>query len=102
MFNCGAMKLHERMCKKNPKNKHKCFQYCKHLIKAKNSYGETTFSCDKNPEFSGKELHSYKLERYFKGRERIKKNGLTRMPLKCEFYEIEPGHDEEFINELNK
>ncbi len=33
MVSAGFMKLHERMCKENPKNKHQCFKYCGNLVK---------------------------------------------------------------------
>lgn len=82
MFNKGAMKLHERMCKKNPENKHKCFQYCRHLQKEEGING-FYFYCDK----VNKELYSYKLERFKHKADRLK--GLTRMPLECEYYEID-------------
>jgi len=97
IISAGSMKLHERMCKKNPNNKHKCFQYCKNLIledgeRRTSEYGEEyiiekSFLCEK----TGKELYSYKLERYKTNAKRIEK--LTRMPLECEFYEAKQGHD---------
>lgn len=95
MFNKGAMTLHERMCKENPKNKHKCFQYCKYLYGERDSYdGEFHFSCENiKCGMYEKNLHSYKLEREYHGKKRIKENGLIRMPLECEHYEIESGHD---------
>lgn len=95
MFNKGAMALHERMCKDNPKNRHKCFQYCKHLYRERNSDdGEFYFTCENSGcEMYEKDLHSYKLERNKEGKKRIVENHLTRMPIECEHYEIESGHD---------
>jgi len=98
MVSAGFMKLHERMCKKNPNNQHQCFKYCKHLIKEqfdiKDGYGhnigssEISFTCAKIPDI---EMYSYKLERYSSKSGRI--SGLTRMPLECELYESLDGHD---------
>ena len=93
MFRKGSMSLHERMCNKNPNNRHKCFQYCKYL------YGERTdgkyyFTCKKEEcGMFGQDMHSYKLERNYIGKERIEDEKLRRMPLECEYYEIEEGHE---------
>ena len=96
MLNKGSMSLHERMCKYNPKNRHKCFQYCRFLNKETDE-GEIVFYCGNDDcDFSDKGLYSYKLERFEEGRERAK--SMTRMPLTCEYYEIEDGHDEDYIN----
>lgn len=103
MFGKGAMVIHERMCNKNPKNRHMCFKYCKHLDRVPNElvdeYGDSynggsKFICKK----TGKEMYSYKLER-FKKNEYRKKN-KTRMPLKCDFYEIGNGHEDDFIQKI--
>lgn len=98
MVSAGFMKLHERMCKKNPKNQHKCFLYCKHLVKDQepirdedgNVCGmlEASFACTKKPNI---ELFSYKFERYKSNELRCK--GMTRMPLECDLYETMEGHD---------
>jgi len=89
----GAMSLHERMCNYNPKNDHKCFQYCKFLNKEQdNSTRETLFYCgNEKSEFLFLDLYSYKLERFYFNKHRI--IGKTRMPLKCDHYEIEGGHE---------
>ena len=93
MFNKGAMSLHERMCKGNPNNKHKCFQYCKYLH-GERSDGEYYFTCENSKcDMYAKDLHSYKLERGYRGKRKIKMDNLTRMPLECEHYEIESGHE---------
>ena len=89
----GAMTLHERMCKSNPKNNHKCFQYCRFLNKdGDGQTGETIFYCgNKNSIFYFKDLYSYKLERFCFNKERISK--MTRMPLECKHYQIENGYE---------
>lgn len=94
----GSMALHERMCKKNPKNQHQCFKYCVNLIKEqfditdedgyKCGASEITFTCLKKPDV---ELYSYKLERYKKNQIRLEK--MERMPLECDMYRVENGHD---------
>lgn len=97
MVSAGFMKLHEKMCKKNPNNQHQCFKYCANLIKDQAEtrdedgnvfLGQTCFSCKKKPNV---ELYSYKLERYKSNKKRIEQ--MERMPLACELYECEDGHD---------
>jgi hypothetical protein len=92
----GSMTLHERMCKKNPKNMHKCFQYCKHLIKDTATTCDDdgnrvnvgfSFSCALNPDV---EMFSYKLERFKSNAGRIEK--MLRMPLECDKYELSDDH----------
>src|SRR5574344_1975528 len=86
----GFMALHERMCKHNPKNKHKCFEYCTHLIKDRDECsGEVNFTCN----VTMKSLYSYKLERFSRKLERVQKEDLERMPLECEFYELDSEHE---------
>ena len=97
MVSAGFMKLHERMCKENPNNQHKCFQYCEHLVRDqyditddeghKCGSSEVTFTCAKKSDI---ELFSYKLERY-KSNE-LRRKGMTRMPLECDLYETMDGH----------
>lgn len=101
-LNKGAMTLHERMCKKNPKNQHQCFKYCKWLIKNRNAVdGIFEFDCtNPNCEYYNNSLYSYKLERNYRTKVRIKEGNLTRMPLACKHYEIESGHDEKYINNI--
>ena len=102
MLSKGAMTLHERMCKKNPKNQHKCFKYCKWLIKNKNvEDGFSEFDCtNPNCGYYNKGLYSYKLERNSTFKDRVKEDNLIRMPLMCKHYEIESGHDEKYINNI--
>lgn len=89
----GSMALHERMCSENPKNNHKCFQYCKYLLKDKDdSDGTITFYCENTKsKYHFQDLYSYKLERFYFNKDRI--NKMSRMPLKCNHYQIEDGHD---------
>ena len=87
----GFVVLHERMCKSNPKNKHKCFEYCAHLEKEKNDYsGEFSFVCAKTQKY----MYSYKLERFAHKAERIQNDELTRMPLECQLYELSDEHSD--------
>jgi len=101
MVRKGLMVIHERMCKKNPKNMHKCFEYCAHLVKETNEPEEDeyrpsySFHCNLNPETP---LYSYKLER-FKSND-IRRGFMTRMPLECDLYECEDGHDFEGCNPI--
>jgi hypothetical protein len=99
MVSAGFMKAHERMCKKNPNNQHQCFKYCKNLQKYQlesiYEYGESdysnrlvSFTCDARPDV---ELYSYKLERYEVNKPRLE--CMERMPLECDLYEAEQGHD---------
>lgn len=102
----GVMSLHERMCKFNPKNRHKCFEYCKFLERGNAEVydlageivgsGGYSFYCRKNK----KELYSYKLERYKCNEHR--KFGKERMPLKCGDYEIENGHEDYVPSKIKK
>lgn len=102
MLGKGAMSRHEKYCRQNPNNKHKCFEFCKHLEKAftheetgdyNNEPRITHMTCTK----LNIKMYSYKFE----------KNttkpinaliGLTRMPLECDSYEDmhEPTEDYDF------
>jgi hypothetical protein len=96
----GCMKLHERMCKKNPKNRHQCFKYCENLVKDQFvikdedwricGKSEITFTCKKRPDIM---LYSYKLERYKSNQKRLE--NMERMPLECEYYILEEGHSDD-------
>jgi hypothetical protein len=95
MFGAGAMTKHERSCKMNPANAHKCFEFCKWLTKSYDDNGFTMFGCD-NPDcpLTNSNLYSYKLERSVSGRPSIANNGLVRMPLECNHYEEDPPFTE--------
>jgi len=90
MLGAGAMSRHEKYCRENPNNEHKCFDFCKHLIKGREtlqSHGEpycsyVTFHCDK----LNKGLYSYKLEKNVNAKPTYF-NELERMPLECDSFE---------------
>lgn len=90
MFGKGAMSRHEKYCKENPNNKHKCFEFCKHLKMEKNythdewgnNYGGIEFTCMK----TGDEMYSYKFEKNTSKPVGIL-DTLKRMPLECDLYE---------------
>lgn len=78
---------HEKYCKKNPANQHRCFQRCEHLIKSidylEDEYGDrygtvATFTCA----ITDKEMYSYKAEKSMY----IECDG-ERMPLECNHYQ---------------
>jgi hypothetical protein len=86
----NAAEWHELHCRENPKNKHKCFEFCKHLKKTDwiepTEYGGdqkvgVEFTCG----ITGKQLHSYVAER----RKLSLVDWTTRMPLECETFEAE-------------
>ena len=90
MFGAGAMSRHEKYCDHNPKNAHKCFEFCKHLKKTHEvidingePYRITHMTCDK----TGKKMYSYKLEKKQTFRSTYV-SGLERMPLECDEFEI--------------
>ena len=80
---------HERFCKHNPNNKHKCFELCRHLIKSQETHNGVT-TTDFNCKFMDKPMYSFKAEKgaikYF--REAYGEDGIIRMPLECEHYEV--------------
>lgn len=88
MLAAGPMARHEKYCKQNPHNKHKCFDFCRHLLRTgevvyaggEPYYKRTVFTCG----VTNKEMYSFLLEKkaslfpYD-----IKLNGMERMPLEC-------------------
>ena len=84
---------HEKICNKNPKNNHKCLQYCKHLQMDIDEYNSKKyFTCG----ISGEEMYSFKLERQQnRNSDRILK--LRRMPLNCENYECSGGVSGDYV-----
>lgn len=79
---------HEKYCRNNPANKHRCFEFCGHLSKVERveecQYYDRkykTFVCD----ITGDEMHSYIAER--RGMEIC--DETERMPIKCENYKHE-------------
>lgn len=92
MFGAGAMARHEKYCTRNPHNKHKCFDFCKHLLKTSEvvyNGGEpycrrTVFTCGK----TNKEMYSFILEKHASlwPYDKIL-DGKERMPLECDLFE---------------
>lgn len=90
MFGKGAMSRHEKFCKMNPNNAHKCFEFCKYLKKVDNyTYDEcgnpdggVTMLCTKR----NVKMYSYKFEKNYNKPANIL-NGLERMPLECDLHE---------------
>ena len=86
-FRKSDMTKHEKWCKKNPQNKHKCFEFCKHLVKSREHYEQgdftgfkTIFTCSK----LNQEMYSSIAERR---KLPVITDGVTvRMPLECEHY----------------
>lgn len=90
-FRKGDMTRHEKYCKKNPANMHKCFQFCIHLAKSREpiegtgdyeEYSKTrcTFTC----KATNKKLYSFIAER-----RNIVMEGEERMPLECPLFKTE-------------
>ena len=78
---------HEKYCKKNPRNNHACFRFCRHLVKDEygtdddySTTGHTCFICEK----TGKELHSFIAER--RGMDIATETEL--MPNECPLFEL--------------
>lgn len=81
------MSFHEKWCKKNPNNDHKCFQHCVHLIKGREEIDSEmewpttrcTFQCNVTKKF----MFSAIAER----RKIVPLlENVERMPLQCPFY----------------
>ena len=98
--NPSALFQHERKCKYNPNNKHQCFEFCKHLkLRVDSDSMQKYFTCDA----TGNKMFSYKAEH--RG---LNLEGIERMPLKCDLYELDlfRGYGElpedvfDFINKL--
>lgn len=91
MFGKGAMSRHEKYCKENPNNKHKCFDFCKHLEWERNyAYDDYGNQCGGSNMICTKrniDMYSFKFEK------NVAKpigalNGLERMPLVCDLHEF--------------
>jgi hypothetical protein len=91
-LSAGSLSRHEKYCKNNPANAHKCFEFCRHLHRTKepfhNGGGEIVgsrkyFECL----VTGIQLYSFHLEKRssLHPYSNITK-GLTRMPLECDKY----------------
>jgi hypothetical protein len=92
MFGAGAMSRHEKWCKNNPQNAHKCFEFCKHLEKTTVYEDEdcaefirhaiTQMTCKKR----NVKMYSFKFEKNT-SKPKNALDGLERMPLECELFE---------------
>ena len=80
MLSAGAMGYHEKWCKKNPKNRHKCFELCRHLKRTLNMYTRgIEFECLK----TGAKMYSFQLEKRNYYAYRQNPQNMERMPLEC-------------------
>ena len=88
MFRKCDMSRHEKWCKKKPENQHKCFEYCIHLNRERETIDDgytpyefsstrRVFTCG----VTGQKMYSSIAER--RG---IVPEGATRMPLECKDY----------------
>lgn len=97
MLSASSMSRHEKYCRMNPNNKHKCFDLCRHLQKSRVYgtiyHGVTQFRCA----ITGEKMYSYLLEKkqtaYFGNK--INFDGLIRMPLECNDYRIMSFEEQE-------
>jgi hypothetical protein len=84
----SATSRHEKYCRSNPHNKHRCFAMCVHLIKERKYIGfshvETIFTCAITKEKMYSYLAEKKQTSYFTHPNMTK--GLIRMPLECDLY----------------
>ena len=96
MFGKGAMVRHEKFCKENPNNQHKCFEFCKHLemTVTNDGYNDyaypvkcTEMTCTKR----NVEMYSYKFEKNC-AKPKNALEGLEIMPLECNDYEPMEGY----------
>jgi len=84
MLSAGAMGYHEKWCKKNPHNKHKCFALCRHLKRTLNmNTRKIEFQCLA----SGRFMYSYHLEKKNKYQFKKLPCDATRMPLQCDKFD---------------
>jgi hypothetical protein len=101
------MSVHEKWCKLNPNNQHKCFQYCKHLIKTEEEYEGTTydevfiglrtiFTCD----ILKQGMYSFIAER--RKLPIVNEENTVRMPLECDKYKDQNFNDVVGITEAQE
>ena len=95
MFGKGAMSRHEKYCKENPNNKHRCFEFCKHLkmevFVNSDDYENYEKLTDMTCMVTGKLMYSYKFEKNT-SKPVDALNGLERMPLTCESHEYKDDY----------
>jgi hypothetical protein len=80
MFTKKGMSNHEMFCKSNPRNKHKCFDFCKHLQRERME-GQTVFTCL----LLNEDMYSYKAEK--RKHPVLKDEESMRMPNHCSGHE---------------
>ena len=79
------IKRHERFCKHNPNNRHKCFEYCKHLkLELYDDHHGVVYSKGFKCLKTGKNMYSYKAEKSIIID--VREEG-ERMPLECKYFE---------------
>lgn len=91
-ISASTISRHEKYCKMNPKNAHKCFEFCRYLKRDRtthfNDEGEaygrkTEFTCM----VTDNKMYSFLLEKrdsLYPYHNILK--GLTRMPLECKLF----------------
>lgn len=93
---------HEKWCDRNPANRHKCFQDCKHLVRSEEEYEgreeyvgkKKTFHCG----LTMQKMYSFYAER--RKHPVVNENDTIRMPLECDKHEFPT--EEDFWEDLNK
>lgn len=96
MLSGSRMSVHERGCRYNPDNRHKCFEYCGNLIREfkvnpGEHFGYYVFTCSAKSRL----MYSYKAEK--RGTQFMKRMaGFDRMPLECFHYN---DHTDEILND---
>ena len=98
MMSAGAMGYHEKWCKKNPHNRHKCFALCAFLEKkmvvdwsdGTDGHYHYEFRCKS----TGRKMYSYLLEKRSVYAFKKIPEGLMRMPLECNMFQ-EMSYDEQ-------
>ena len=90
------MSRHEKHCKQNPNNQHKCFEICKHLLKEEEEYKVQYSGDDTDGGYVGTRtvfkcaLTNQKMYSYIAERKRlpvVNEPDTIRMPLECDKYE---------------
>lgn len=102
------MSRHEKWCRNNPNNQHKCFQFCRYLVKSEEEYeGRDQYDYDET--FTGKKtvfhcaLTNQKMYSFIAERKKlpvVNESDAVRMPLECESFKDQyTEFDLEDINE---
>jgi hypothetical protein len=92
MVSASAMSRHERFCRMNPNNKHKCFDLCRHLkrnielIDGKDPSSAFSYVTTLKCGVTDIKMYSYLFEKKGNFKPEFLK-GLIRMPLDCKLYQ---------------